>query len=224
MKEFTEYYRKAKRTLVGKPKHRYTFGLACEMLAKDWLKERGWRVYLSFATFTRFNRSHNSYKGLSKQQKRFTEKFLLCDFYISDKNREQFAIVEVKSTRRKTSTFDFSSDDQKQCYEKASELGIPIRFIFIQISNNKVAEITMCDYSRDVSIFERKVRPKRESELQIRSLPIRKGITKEDVKEMKTMYAQGFTQREIAEKFGIKASTVRYHLRKMTYDKSERST
>jgi len=214
MKEFTEYYRKAKRTLMGKPKHRYTFGLACEMLAKDWLKERKWRVYRSFATFTRFNRFHNSYRRLSKQQKRFIEKFLLCDFYISDKNREQFAIVEVKSTRRKTSTFDFSSEEQRQYYEKASELGIPVKFIFIRISNNKVKEVTMCDYSKDISTFERKVRPKRENEPKVRSLPIRKGITKEDVKEMKTMYAQGFTQREIAEKFEIKASTVRYHLRK----------
>lgn len=209
MKEFNEYYQKAKRTLRGGPKPRYVFGLACEMLAKDWLKERGWKVYGSFRTFTRFTKV---YGRLTKRQRHFIKNFLICDFYIYNKKRELFAIVEVKSTQRRTNTFDFASENQRKYYEKALELGIPIKFIFIKILNNKVNEIKMCNYPKDLAIFERKVRPKKE--IEPKTKPIRKGITKKDVEEMKALYAQGFIQNEIAKKFGIKASTVRYHLKK----------
>ncbi|MCW3985085.1 MAG: helix-turn-helix domain-containing protein [Candidatus Bathyarchaeota archaeon] len=212
MKEFNEYYQKAKRTLRGRPKPRYVFGLACEMLAKDWLKERGWKVYGSFRTFTRFTKVYGSFGRLTKRQRHFIKNFLICDFYIYNKKRELFAIVEVKSTQRRTNTFDFASESQRKYYEKALELGIPIKFIFIKILNNKVTEIKMCNYPKDLAIFERKVRPKKE--IEPKTKPIRKGITKKDVEEMKALYAQGFTQNEIAKKFGIKASTVRYHLKK----------
>jgi len=212
MKEFNEYYQKAKRTLRGGPKHRYVFGLDCEMLAKDWLKERGWKVYGSFRTFTRFTKVYGSFRRLTKRQRHFIKNFLICDFYIYNKKRELFAIVEVKSTQRRTNTFDFASENQRKYYEKALELGIPIKFIFIKILNNKVNEIKMCNYPKDLAIFERKVRPKKE--IEPKTKPIRKGIAKKDVEEMKALYAQGFTQNEIAKKFGIKASTVRYHLKK----------
>lgn len=45
-------------------------------------------------------------------------------------------------------------------------------------------------------------------------LTVHKGLTEEDVKEMKRLYANGMTQRELAEKFRVATSTIRYHLRK----------
>ena len=203
MKEFNEYYQKAKRTLRGGPKRRYVFGLACEMLAKDWLKERGWKIRGSITTPRRFTKRQLIF--LKREGSAF-------DFYAFKKKKEKFAIVEIKSTKRRTSTFDFASKDQREYYEKALKLGIPIKFIFVKILDDKVNEIRMCDYPKDLMIFKKKVRPKRASEPKKK--PIKKGITKMDVEEMKTMYAQGFTQKEIAKKFGIKSSTVRYHLKK----------
>jgi len=183
-----------------KPKHQYVFGLACELLAKDWLEERGWKVWGSF--------SARGGKGLTKRQRLFMKDFLIYDFYIYNKESEKFAIVEVKSTQRRTNTFDFASETQRKYYKQASELGIPIKFIFIKIFDRKVNEIRMLNYPEDLAIFRTKVRPKRDWSTKP------KGITKKDVQDMKTLYAQGFTQKEIAEKFRIKASTVRYHLKK----------
>ena len=45
-------------------------------------------------------------------------------------------------------------------------------------------------------------------------LTVHKGLTQKDVKEMRKMYANGMTQRELAEKFQVADSTIRYHLRK----------
>lgn len=220
MKEFNEYYQKAKRTLRGEPKRRYIFGLACEMLAKDWLKEREWRVwgslredfYITKRAFERkFTKISKALKGLTKRQRRFMKdltNFLICDFYIYNKETEEFAIVEVKSTERKTNSFDFASETQRKYYAEAYELGIPIKFIFIKILNEKVNEITMYNYPEDLAIFTTKVGPKREWKTKP------KGITEKDVEEMKALYAQGFTQKEIGKKFGIKSSTVRHHLEK----------
>lgn len=151
------------------------------MLAKDWLKERGWKVYGSFRTFTRFTKVYRSFKRLTKRQRHFIKNFLICDFYTYKKEREEFAIVEVKSTQRRTNTFDFASEDQRKYYEKALELGIPIKFIFIKILDNKVSEIKMCSYPEDLAIFERKVRPMKEIEPEKK--PIRKGITKKMLKK-----------------------------------------
>jgi len=81
MKEFSKHYQRAKRILRGRPRHRYVFGLACETLAKEWLQEKGWKVYRSFGSFS---------KGLSKRltnrQIHFLKDFLICDFYICDRS------------------------------------------------------------------------------------------------------------------------------------------
>ena len=45
-------------------------------------------------------------------------------------------------------------------------------------------------------------------------LTVHKGLSGEDVKEMKKLYANGVTQHELAKKFRVAASTIRYHLRK----------
>ena len=225
MKEFDEYFRKAKRTRKRKPKHQYVFGLACELLAKDWLEEREWKVWGSFrenfyitkrAFERKFTKFGQPIKELTKRQRLFIKdltNFLTCDFYIYNKESGKFAIVEVKSTQRRTNTFDFASETQRKYYKQASELGIPIKFIFIKIFDRKVNEIRMLNYPEDLAIFRTKVRPKRDWSTKP------KGITKKDVQDMKTLYAQGFTQKEIAEKFRIKASTVRYHLKKKKQEK-----
>ena len=45
-------------------------------------------------------------------------------------------------------------------------------------------------------------------------LTVHKGLTSKEVKEIKKLYADGITQSEIAKKFQVATSTVRYHLRK----------
>jgi len=45
-------------------------------------------------------------------------------------------------------------------------------------------------------------------------LTTHKGLTRRDVMKIKKLYAKGIKQTEIAEKYGVAPSTIRYHLRK----------
>lgn len=122
------------------------FGRVCELIAKDWLIENGWRI-IPFSDILELKdityEIKSPYKELltEKQQKLITQNpfYDLTDFVATDTKRVMF--IEVKGTNKTHSKFTFATNTQRNFVEEAQKVGFPLMFILINIVESKINQI-----------------------------------------------------------------------------------